>query len=256
MKDWMGRVWRTAVGGLAVLGLCLLMTGGPALAETADDGHGATAHDSAHADDQGAMHGDGHGATGPGEAAHGEGGGEGAHGDGHGGGEHSGGLPQLDAKYFPTQLFWLALTFLLLYFLSAGAALPKIAEIIETRESRIAHDLDRADELKNEAARLARETEEILANARSRARAMVTKALEEADEDKVERLAQVETEIVRRLADAELRIQEEKMKALSDASSVAVDIAQSLAERLVGAKPDQSVTRQAVETVRNEGAAA
>lgn len=263
MKDWLGRL-------VLAVGVCLAtlsLGAGPMLSlalAQGTDSHGA-AMDS-HGDAQGggahgpeAHAGDAHGTEAHGESGHAadahgtDGHGDAGHGDdGHG----SGGLPQLDFAWFPTQIFWLALCFTLLYFLSAGAALPRVAEIIEARESRIAHDLDRADELQNEAQALARETDAILANARSQARAMVTKALEEADEEKVDRMHEHETDIVRRVADAELRIQQEKMNALTETSSLAVELAQALAEKLAGAKPDVAATRKAVDTVREERASA
>ena len=36
-------------------------------------------------------------------------------------------MPQLDVTWFPTQLIWLALTFIALYLVIAGVAAPRIS---------------------------------------------------------------------------------------------------------------------------------
>ncbi len=44
-----------------------------------------------------------------------------------------GGLPQLKPENFAPQLFWLAITFFLLYLILSRVALPRIGEVIEER---------------------------------------------------------------------------------------------------------------------------
>ena len=56
-------------------------------------------------------------------------------------------MPQFDYTTFTTQLFWVCLTFGLLYLAMARLALPRIGEILEDRQDRIDNDLDKAVEL-------------------------------------------------------------------------------------------------------------
>ena len=69
-----------------------------------------------------------------------------------GGAEHGGGggLPQLNPSTFATQLFWLAVSFLVLYFMMFGVALPRVEEVLNAREGRISWDITKADEIRNE----------------------------------------------------------------------------------------------------------
>ena len=60
-------------------------------------------------------------------------------------------LPQLDIVTYSSQIFWLAISFIVLYFLVAKIAMPRIAEVLEERQERIEDDLDKAETLKKEA---------------------------------------------------------------------------------------------------------
>ena len=44
-------------------------------------------------------------------------------------------MPQLDPTFFPTQLFWLFVVFTLLFLVVWKVALPRIADVRETRRS-------------------------------------------------------------------------------------------------------------------------
>ena len=54
------------------------------------------------------------------------------------------GMPQLNTEYFASQIFWLVISFIILYVVMAKYALPKIANVIETREDIIARDVEEA----------------------------------------------------------------------------------------------------------------
>ena len=60
-------------------------------------------------------------------------------------------LPQLDVQTYASQIFWLVVSFIVLYFLVAKVAMPRISEVLEERQERIEDDLDKAETLKKEA---------------------------------------------------------------------------------------------------------
>ncbi|NDC60010.1 MAG: F0F1 ATP synthase subunit B', partial [Alphaproteobacteria bacterium] len=80
------------------------------------------------------------------------------------------GLPQLDPSYFPSQVFWLAVFFVLLYFLLSQALLPKLAGVIETRANTIRSNVDAAAAANAEAQAALAAYEKALATARADAR--------------------------------------------------------------------------------------
>ena len=60
-------------------------------------------------------------------------------------------MPQLDFATFASQIFWLVVTFGVLYLIMARSALPVIREVLQTRQTRIFEDLRKAEKLKEEA---------------------------------------------------------------------------------------------------------
>lgn len=91
-----------------------------------------------------------------------------------------GGLPQLDVTTFPTQLFWLAVSFTLLYVLLSRVTLPRVRRLVKNREERIAGDIEAADALAAEAAELAALSARRLQAAKAEANHLITQAQDEA----------------------------------------------------------------------------
>ena len=60
-------------------------------------------------------------------------------------------MPQLNPEFFTPQLFWLLITFSVLFVVLAKSVLPRIAGVLEERELRIGSDLEKAQQLKEEA---------------------------------------------------------------------------------------------------------
>ncbi len=63
---------------------------------------------------------------------------------GHGGG-HAVGMPQLDFSTWPNQIFWLAVTLVVIYFVLTRVALPRIGAVLAERSSTITNDLAAAE---------------------------------------------------------------------------------------------------------------
>ncbi|SVD48223.1 uncharacterized protein METZ01_LOCUS401077, partial [marine metagenome] len=82
-------------------------------------------------------------------------------------------MPQFWMEDFAPQMVWLVISFIALYLLMARVALPRVAEVLETRHGRIANDLDQAAQLKSQAETVIVEYEEALAEARGKAQSTI-----------------------------------------------------------------------------------
>jgi len=153
---------------------------------------------------------------------------------GHGEGGGGGGMPQLNPDSFASQIFWLALTFILFFLIAWRVALPKIGRVLEDRRERIDRDVSKAQDVRNEAEAVLAEYEKLSAEGRASAQVV----LREANEVAAAEAAAEHEKLGRRLADdiakAERRIDEARKSALEGVGDVAAEIAQAAAAKLIG----------------------
>ncbi|WP_295556383.1 F0F1 ATP synthase subunit B' [uncultured Hyphomicrobium sp.] len=154
-----------------------------------------------------------------------------------------GGLPQLKTEDFSPQLFWLVVTFLLLFWVMSKIALPRIGEVIEERKDRIQRDLAAAERLKGETEKALSAYEKALSDARGNASSIArqTRDTLNAEVDK-ERKA-VEDQLAKKLADAEASIGATKDKALASVKDIAGDTVTAI----VGALSNVSATKDEID---------
>lgn len=145
----------------------------------------------------------------------------------------SGGLPQLDFTTWPSQIFWLAVAMVVLYYLMSRIALPRIAETLEERADAIADDLDKAEEFRRRAAEAEKAYDQALADARAKAQAIAAETRAEIQEQIDEAMARADAEISARTAESEKRIREIRDEATAAVVAVATETAAALIDALL-----------------------
>ena len=156
-------------------------------------------------------------------------------------------MPQFIMGDFAPQIVWLVISFIALYFLMARVALPRVAEVLETRHGRIANDLDQAAQLKSQAETVILEYEEALAEARGNAQSTIAQATLEAAQAAEKRNAEIAEVLAAKAAVAASRIDAAKAEALVELRGVATELALAAAERLLDAQVGQADVDVAVD---------
>lgn len=167
-------------------------------------------------------------------------------------GQGSGGMPQFDPGSFPSQIFWLVVSFAILYFLMATMVLPRIGGIVENRERKIQADLSAAQQA-NDAARAAgAEQDKALATARTEASHVIRQASDAAAAQTTARMHEIGEKLAAEIGEAERRIAEQRAQALSGLTGMSNEIASAVLTRLVGSADAGQVSR-AVEAAAKAG---
>jgi F-type H+-transporting ATPase subunit b len=156
-------------------------------------------------------------------------------------------MPQFDTSTFPQQLVWLAISFIVLYWLMAKLALPRVAEVLEKRRHRVDGNLDKASQLKAEAEAVMAAYEKALAEARHQAQLTMKETTERLAAEAAERNRQLAAEIAERTAAAERRIAAAKAAAMREVRGIAGDLARSTAARFTGLDVDAAAASAAVD---------
>lgn len=146
-------------------------------------------------------------------------------------------FPPFESQHFPSQLFWLALTFILLYVLMAKIALPRIGSILADRSKRIGDDIAAAQRLKEQSDAAHAAYEKSLADARGRAQGIANETREREAAAAEETNKRLEAELHERLAAADKSIAGRRAAAMENVSAIATDTASAIVERLIGKAP-------------------
>lgn len=155
-------------------------------------------------------------------------------------------MPQFDPTHFPSQIFWLVVTFVALYLIVSKFAIPRVGEILEQRARLIQDDLDRAQHLKAETDAAIAAYEKAMADARGQARDVMLAATNELKAIGDQKTAAVSAEVSKQIADAEGRIAKAKQDALGQIKTIAADTAREAVNRLAGLTLDAGKVEGAV----------
>ncbi|MBL8630115.1 MAG: F0F1 ATP synthase subunit B' [Rhodospirillaceae bacterium] len=161
-------------------------------------------------------------------------------------------MPQFDPASFPSQIFWLVITFVALYAVISKFAIPRIGEILEQRARLIQDDLDRAGALKADTDAAIAAYEKAMADARNQARDVLFTATNELKKVADEKTATVNAEVNKQIADGEARIAKAKNEALGSIKSIAADTAREAVSKLAGLTLDAGKIDSAVASALND----
>jgi F-type H+-transporting ATPase subunit b len=163
-------------------------------------------------------------------------------------------VPQIDTATFASQIFWLIVAFVTLYYLLSRRALPRLTEVLEARQDRIAADLDEAERLRREAEAALASYQTMIAKAQDDAHALLAETQTRLQTETAERQAELEARLAEQLSEAEARIAEARRDALKELEEAAVTVAQSATEHLAGIKVAKKTAQSALRGVLEESA--
>jgi F-type H+-transporting ATPase subunit b len=155
-------------------------------------------------------------------------------------------MPQLNPKTMATQLFWLAVTFITLYFLMAKVALPKVGAVIDARADRIDADLSVASHARSEAEQLTTSYTSTLDKARTEASTSLRAAVEATEKEVARREMEATAKAALEAKAVEARLSAAQRAAMMKVSVIAVDVASAAVQRLAGVSVTEADASKAV----------
>lgn len=159
-------------------------------------------------------------------------------------------MPQLDPSVWPTQLIWLAITFIALYLIVWRVALPRIADVLEARQRKLDDDLKKATALKEEAETILAEYQKMRADAQASARDVLQKAQDEMKAEAERQTAETAARLAKQTEEAEARIAAAKAAALASLEGTVTEVVAAATEKLIGVKAgDQEIARAVTEVM-------
>jgi len=153
-------------------------------------------------------------------------------------------MPQLDPTWFASQLFWLAITFTLLYFVLSRLILPPLEDVIVRRRQVVDDNVSEAEGLKTQAQQAQADYERALAEARSRAQQRMSDAVQEIKSINERKSKEMDRTIEAKLYDAARRIATKKEEMIAALSPTTNELTAMIVEKLTQQTPaNDRVTR-------------
>lgn len=130
--------------------------------------------------------------------------------------EKKAGVPQLDPTYYPSQLFWLLVCFVLMYGLMAKVALPPVADMLDKRDDKVRRDLENAHRARTESEEIQSLYNRSLRDADEEARTFINQIVQQAKTKHEKSLSETQDRLADKISETEQFLANEKATMLKD----------------------------------------
>ena len=152
----------------------------------------------------------------------------------------SGGMPQLNPEFWVSQIFWLTLTFGILYIVLSKLILPKISANLELRKSQIQENIGAAEKQRESSESKLKEYDEIILKSKLEAKNIFKDAREKALKDINSKKEILDKQINEEINNAEIEIQILKKSASEKINKIAIETSSDLIKKIIGTEVNNS----------------
>ena len=152
----------------------------------------------------------------------------------------SGGMPQLNPEFWISQIFWLTLTFGILYVVLSKLILPKISSNLELRKSQIQENIEAAEKQRKESEFKLQEYEEMILQSKLEAKNIFKEKREKALKDINSKKEILENQIDEEIKKAEDEINTLKSSAPEKINKIAIETSSEILKSLIGEEVNNS----------------
>ena len=159
----------------------------------------------------------------------------------------SGGMPQLNSEFWISQIFWLILTFGILYLVLSKLVLPKISDNLENRKSQILDNIETAEKQREESEDKIKQFEKIILESKIEAKNYFNDRRQEVLEDINKKRIALEKDIDDEISAVEEEINKLKNTSGEKITKIAIETSSDLINQLIGEEVNNSSISAIVE---------
>ena len=155
-------------------------------------------------------------------------------------GAESGGMPQLNPEFWVSQIFWLTLTFGILYIVLSKLILPKISANLELRKSQIQENIEAAEKQRESSDAKLKEYDKIILKSKLEAKNIFRDAREKVIKNIISKKETLDKQIDAEIKKAEQEIEDLRKNAPERINKIAIETSAQLVKKLIGAEVNNS----------------
>ena len=152
----------------------------------------------------------------------------------------SGGMPQLNPEFWVSQIFWLTLTFGILYVILSKLILPKISANLELRKTQIQENIEAAEKQRESSESKLKEYESLVSKSKLEAKNIFKETREKALKDINSKREVLEKQIDDEIKKAEDEIFQLKKSAPQKINKIAIETSSEILKKLIGTEINNS----------------
>ena len=149
-------------------------------------------------------------------------------------------MPQLNPEFWVSQIFWLTLTFGILYIVLSKLILPKISANLELRKSQIQENIEAAEKQRIESDTKLKEYDDLILKSKIKAKNIYKDAREKVIKDINLKKEVLDRQIDEEIKKAEKEIEVLKKNAPEKINKIAIETSSELIKKLIGAEINSS----------------
>ena len=150
------------------------------------------------------------------------------------------GMPQLNPEFWISQIFWLTLSFGVLYIVLSKLILPKISGNLELRKSQIQENIEAAEKQKESSLVKLKEYDEIVLKGKLEGKNIFKDARDKVIKDINSKKESLDKQIDGEIEKAEQEIKMLKESAPKKINKIAIETSSEILKKLIGAEVNNS----------------
>ena len=152
----------------------------------------------------------------------------------------SGGMPQLNPEFWVSQIFWLLITFGILYLVLSKLILPKISKNLESRKSQISENIEAAEKHRENSNSKLKEYDDIILKSKLEANNIFKEAREKVIKDINSKKENLDKQIDEEIKKTEQELEVFKKSSPEKINKIAIETSTELLKKLIGAEVNNS----------------
>ena len=149
-------------------------------------------------------------------------------------------MPQLNPEFWISQIFWLTITFGILYLVLSKFILPKISSNLELRKSKIQENIEAAEKQRESSEIKLKEYDEIILKSKIEAKNIFKNAREKTIKDINSKKEILDKQIDDEISNAEQEIEALRKVAAEKINKIAIETSSDLLKKLIGTEINNS----------------
>ncbi len=145
-------------------------------------------------------------------------------------------MPQLEITTYPSQIFWLVVSFIILYLIMSRVIIPKISSVIKSRDSEIKNNIHVSEQMYKDTEIINNEYEITKKKIESEARSIINHLKETTNKKITTKTDLLKKRLEQKLEKNEQEIIKQKKKTIKEINKISLNISEEILKKLLNKK--------------------